>query len=116
MSNYPPGVTGNEPQITGEWPCGRCQGEKGERDPDGGSNHYVCERCLGTGIEPEEFTDEQYRSAAVSEHMVDGDEASKANEMLIAQLSDSRDDVPVVDRVTDGAWVRAWLWVADDDV
>ena len=20
MSNYPPGVTGNEPQITGEWP------------------------------------------------------------------------------------------------
>jgi hypothetical protein len=23
-SNYPPGVTGNEPQITGEHPCGHC--------------------------------------------------------------------------------------------
>lgn len=22
--NYPPGVTGNEPQITGEWPCENC--------------------------------------------------------------------------------------------
>lgn len=24
LSNYPPGVTGNEPQITGEWPCENC--------------------------------------------------------------------------------------------
>lgn len=24
LSNYPPGVTGNEPQITGEWPCADC--------------------------------------------------------------------------------------------
>jgi hypothetical protein len=23
-SNYPPGVSGNEPQITGEWPCEGC--------------------------------------------------------------------------------------------
>jgi len=22
--DYPPGVTGNEPQITGEWPCVNC--------------------------------------------------------------------------------------------
>lgn len=22
--NYPPGVTGNEPQLTGEWPCENC--------------------------------------------------------------------------------------------
>lgn len=22
--NYPPGVSGNEPQITGEWPCAEC--------------------------------------------------------------------------------------------
>ena len=21
MSNYPPGVTGHEPEITGDWPC-----------------------------------------------------------------------------------------------
>jgi hypothetical protein len=24
LSNYPPGVSGNEPQITGEWPCENC--------------------------------------------------------------------------------------------
>jgi RNA polymerase subunit RPABC4/transcription elongation factor Spt4 len=24
LSNYPPGVTGNEPQITGEYPCADC--------------------------------------------------------------------------------------------
>ena len=24
MNNYPPGVSGNEPQITGEWPCFNC--------------------------------------------------------------------------------------------
>ena len=23
-SNYPPGVTGNEPELTGEWPCAHC--------------------------------------------------------------------------------------------
>jgi ribosomal protein S27AE len=23
-SNYPPGVSGNEPQLTGEWPCSNC--------------------------------------------------------------------------------------------
>lgn len=50
-SNYPPGVTGNEPQITGEYPCEHC----GERirscddeaelylpnDPDGQSHKIV---------------------------------------------------------------------------
>lgn len=24
LSNYPPGVTGREPQLTGEWPCAAC--------------------------------------------------------------------------------------------
>lgn len=49
MSNYPPGVTGNEPQITGEWPCLLCDGEGG--NPEDGS----CPHCKGTGLEPEEF-------------------------------------------------------------
>lgn len=51
MSNYPPGVTGNEPQITGEWPCSYCGGEGGWMDCDGGE---VCPLCKGTGIYPEE--------------------------------------------------------------
>lgn len=48
MSNYPPGVTGNEPQITGEWPCGYCGGTGGNKE-DGS-----CELCKGKGIHPEE--------------------------------------------------------------
>jgi hypothetical protein len=34
--DYPPGVTGNEPQISGEWPC-EC-----DRDPH-------CKMCEGKG-------------------------------------------------------------------
>ena len=58
--NYPPGVTGNEPEITGEWPCQECGGEGGERDPDvdedgrPGIHHSICPRCQGTGIDPDE--------------------------------------------------------------
>ena len=48
MSNYPPGVTGNEPQITGEWPCDHCDGAGGWVD-DG-----TCPLCKGTGIYPED--------------------------------------------------------------
>jgi hypothetical protein len=48
MSNYPPGVSGNEPQITGEWPCGYCGGAS-KYDP----NEY-CPLCKGSGIHPEE--------------------------------------------------------------
>jgi hypothetical protein len=44
MSNYPPGVTGNEPQITGEWPCAAC----------GGHDSSGCWLCGGSGIEPED--------------------------------------------------------------
>ena len=50
-SNYPPGVTGNEPQISGEWPCIECGGFP-EYDEDG---YVPCPRCKGSGIEPEEF-------------------------------------------------------------
>lgn len=55
MSNYPPGVTGNEPQITGEWPCRVCGGEGGFRDEDGAVS---CFWCKGHGIEPEEYEPE----------------------------------------------------------
>lgn len=38
-SNYPPGVTGNEPELTGEWPCPNdC-----EAGLDGDSTCGVCE-------------------------------------------------------------------------
>jgi hypothetical protein len=50
MSNYPPGVTGNEPQITGEWPCDDCGGRGYEEDEDGKSS---CPSCDGTGVYPE---------------------------------------------------------------
>jgi hypothetical protein len=48
MSNYPPGVTGNEPQITGEYPCGYCGGYGPSTEDD------HCELCGGSGIHPEE--------------------------------------------------------------
>lgn len=45
---YPPGVSGNEPQITGDWPCIACGGSGGSKE-DGN-----CWMCNGTGIHPEE--------------------------------------------------------------
>src|SRR5262245_28535367 len=56
LSNYPPGVSGNEPHLTGEWPCLECHGAGSEVDSDG-EHLYVnaCPRCGGSGIEPEEF-------------------------------------------------------------
>lgn len=44
MDNYPPGVTGNEPQISGIWPCGYC----------GGQHDTGCGLCKDTGVHPEE--------------------------------------------------------------
>lgn len=61
MNNYPPGVTGNEPQITGEWPCVSCDGEGGGRDEDG---TWSCPHCKGSGIEPEEFDLEYVKEVA----------------------------------------------------
>lgn len=54
MSNYPPGVTGNEPQITGEWPCDVCGGCGYDEDEDG---KHSCFACQGTGIVPEDNID-----------------------------------------------------------
>ncbi len=51
---YPPGVRGNEPQITGEWPCVECNGAGGENDQENVPQHWICPRCDGTGIEPED--------------------------------------------------------------
>ena len=56
--NYPPGVSGNEPQITGEWPCTQCEG--GEEcaycegkgyvngDEEWYNFKYKCPKCAGT--------------------------------------------------------------------
>jgi len=49
--NYPPGVTGFEPQITGEWPCGECGGRGYDEDEDG---KHACGHCEGSGLEPED--------------------------------------------------------------
>jgi len=49
--NYPPGVTGNEPQITGEWPCEECGGQGWDEDEDG---KHACPHCDGSGMEPED--------------------------------------------------------------
>lgn len=61
MSNYPPGVTGNEPHLTGEWPCIGCGGSGGDR-----YEAEVCPHCKGSGIEPEEFDVEYVESLADS--------------------------------------------------
>lgn len=58
-----------------------------------------------------ELTDEQYRDRAVQEHLGGREDD---NEIVVAYLTDGTDDVPVVMRVDGGAWVRAWLWVADE--
>lgn len=47
--DYPPGVTGNEPEITGEWPCD-C-GDGCERVPtDCCDDQYACETVSGSGL------------------------------------------------------------------
>ena len=50
LSNYPPGVSGNEPQITGEWPCSSC----GARLPEE-VDCPTCEgsRMIGSGVKVE---------------------------------------------------------------
>lgn len=78
MSNYPPGVTGNEPQITGEWPCRACGGEGGFRDEETPSSCYWCK---GTGIEPEEYDADQLWGLAV---YYDREEARK----LVAEMAE----------------------------
>jgi hypothetical protein len=41
MNNYPPGVTGNEPELTGEWECSCDHGLDGEE---------TCPVCQGKGF------------------------------------------------------------------
>jgi hypothetical protein len=56
--HYPPGVTGLEPELTGEWPCEVCGGTGGSRE-DGS-----CPWCSGTGVEPEDLDPEQVEATA----------------------------------------------------
>lgn len=51
MSSYPPGVSGNEPHMTGDYPCSSCGGTGGDRDEDG---FNACFMCGGSCIHPEE--------------------------------------------------------------
>lgn len=48
--DYPPGVTGREPAISGEYPCEECGGDGYDVDEDG---KHACPNCQGSGIEPE---------------------------------------------------------------
>ena len=46
---YPPGVSPNDPHLTGEWPCFECAGEPfGDQDDP-------CMCCSGSGIEPDDY-------------------------------------------------------------
>ena len=40
--DYPPGVTGNEPEISGEWPCAGCGFSF---DPDELNEDDLCSTC-----------------------------------------------------------------------
>ena len=60
MSNYPPGVTGNEPQITGIWPCRVCGGAGYDDENENGK--HTCGWCKGQGDDPEDPDSEQIRS------------------------------------------------------
>lgn len=64
MNGYPPGVTGNEPFLTGIYPCIACGGEGAERNEDGG--YDACDHCGGSGTEPEEFNVEYVEHLADS--------------------------------------------------
>jgi hypothetical protein len=61
VSNYPPGVTGSEPQITGEWPCRVCEG-CGYDDDENEDGKHTCGWCKGEGIDPEDPTVEQVQA------------------------------------------------------
>jgi len=68
-SNYAPGVTGNEPQLTGIWPCVECGaalpeiptcpscGEPMEQQSvvDAGSGDWICLQGNCLGALPAEF-------------------------------------------------------------
>jgi hypothetical protein len=59
--NYPPGVTGNEPQLTGEWTCRTCGAVLPEEvdclDCNGGRMRSKCATCHGEGKVPYDGTE-----------------------------------------------------------
>lgn len=75
LSNYPPGVTGNEPEIAGYPPCGNCGHEADDHDSDGRCHYmpipesYVSERdecccegfCCGHCRRPQEQDPDEAR-------------------------------------------------------
>lgn len=48
LSNFPPGVTGMEPEITGDWPCD-CGDSCEKRPTDCCDEQFVCETVSGSG-------------------------------------------------------------------
>lgn len=64
LSNYPPGVTGNEPQIAGYPPCGNCGHEAEEHGCEVGDYCHAgcaCEEYnrYPPGPDPDEQRDRQ---------------------------------------------------------
>lgn len=56
--SYPPGVTGNEPELTGEWDCARCDDTQDGnapsfRHPETGDDY--CEACHEFMVETEQW-------------------------------------------------------------
>jgi DnaJ-class molecular chaperone len=59
-ANYPPGVTGNEPELTGEWPCHECHGTGGFIEfEDGHRTVDTCGDCQGKGYVTGEEADDR---------------------------------------------------------
>ena len=58
LSNYPPGVSGNEPQIVGYPECPECD-EPYDADPDefGGLDCPNCGHVIAAGFDPDERYD-----------------------------------------------------------
>lgn len=88
MSNYPPGVTGSESHLTGEYPCAECYGEGGDQDEDGWNS---CARCKGTGIEPEEL-DASYVEDLLAQDNPDID-LLESTEILLSYCSDTESTI-----------------------
>lgn len=59
LSNYPPGVTGTEPHLTGIWPCANC----GAALPE----EKTCQRCDGTGKEHYTYASDPSQGAPCTE-------------------------------------------------
>ena len=61
LSNYPPGVTGNEPQIAGYSECPRCGASYEESDSWENDGYLFCGECgykIRQGFDPDRRRDE----------------------------------------------------------